>query len=329
MNVPVRSFEELYPDKSKEIKRAFKEYIDTVRAGTGTGTGDENVPKIGIELDGNRFPIAPRISSDKKVTKADMEQLYRLYMTYHYRECRPCKKSRIINNILGLACKDWDRQAPFNRISSNPSDFIDPEYLPNGIKICDPRSMKLDALIKFFQHITGRETSHGITDAFRFKAVLSTRKKGVLRKPRYNISDAESDPAPVVVRKKRPKKTKETTQTSQAGAEVQEVIPDQLPAPGPTVTPAPLIVPVGAKPSKRLPKKSAPAMTPAVTPAPVLMPVAERQPSKRVSKRSAPAVTPVPAAMENPRRSSRHQVIDIDDAPAPTGPRRSSRNAPV
>lgn len=49
----------------------------------------------------------------------------------------------------------------------------------------DPRSMKREDIIKFFQHIALREGSHGIPNAFRFKAVLSSRKKGKLVKTRY------------------------------------------------------------------------------------------------------------------------------------------------
>ena len=40
-------------------------------------------------------------------------------------------------------------------------------------------------MIKFFDHIGRRQSSHGINDAFRFKAVLSSRKKGGLTKAVY------------------------------------------------------------------------------------------------------------------------------------------------
>lgn len=45
--------------------------------------------------------------------------------------------------------------------------------------------MKLDSLVMFFKHISNREASHGIAHAFRFKAVLSSRKKGILHPARY------------------------------------------------------------------------------------------------------------------------------------------------
>ena len=49
----------------------------------------------------------------------------------------------------------------------------------------DPRGMKRDAMIKFFEHITLRQSTSTIKDAFRFKAVLSSRKKGSLRETKY------------------------------------------------------------------------------------------------------------------------------------------------
>ena len=74
-------------------------------------------------------------------------------------------KYKLINYYLELACRDQDRQAPFERISADPSEFIDAEYMPTDISITDPRSMKLETLLKFFKHIAEREASHGIPNA--------------------------------------------------------------------------------------------------------------------------------------------------------------------
>lgn len=80
------------------------EYIDTVRnpnrgagigtgIGTGTGVDATGVLNIAIELDSNKFPIAPRITG-RKITKDMIEPLYRMYITQHYR-----KWIRTIENI--------------------------------------------------------------------------------------------------------------------------------------------------------------------------------------------------------------------------------------
>jgi hypothetical protein len=58
----------------------------------------------------------------------------------------------------------------------------------------DPRGMKREEMIKFFEHIGSRQASHGIKHAFRFKAILSSRKKGSLCKTRY-FDDTDSGPA--------------------------------------------------------------------------------------------------------------------------------------
>ena len=48
--------------------------------------------------------------------------------------------------------------------------------------------MKFEVIVKFFNHVAKHEeTSHGIAlaHAFRFKAVLSSRKKGSLHPSQY------------------------------------------------------------------------------------------------------------------------------------------------
>lgn len=52
-----------------------------------------------------------------------------------------------------LACNDKERQAPFERISANPSEFIDAKHLPMGITLKDPHNMKLEFIIAFFKHV--------------------------------------------------------------------------------------------------------------------------------------------------------------------------------
>ena len=67
------------------------------------------------------------------------------------------------------------------------------KYLPRGVTLNNPRSMRREEMIKLFQHIGNRQTSHGVTDAFRFKAVLSSRKLGNLNQVKYD------EPVPVII----------------------------------------------------------------------------------------------------------------------------------
>ena len=98
-----------------------------------------------------------------------------------------------IETFLELACRDDERQAPFEKIVVNPSDFIEADYLPTGISIKDPCSMRLDSLIQFFKHVSQRETSHGIPNGFRFKAISSSRKKGSLLLANYKHDGNDMD----------------------------------------------------------------------------------------------------------------------------------------
>lgn len=113
------------------------------------------------------------------------------------------------NYIQELACRDDQRQAPFERIAADPTDFINAEYMPTDVELKDPRSMKVESLVKFFKHVAEREDSHGISDSFKFKSVLSSRKKGTLLPARYKgdddatISEDTSVPLPPRRRKRR------------------------------------------------------------------------------------------------------------------------------
>jgi len=72
------------------------------------------------------------------------------------------------------------------RIAANNSEFFDDEYIPRDLTIKSPRSMKQDQLIAFLRHVSAREQTHGIQNAFRFKCVLSGRKKGSLLPAQYS-----------------------------------------------------------------------------------------------------------------------------------------------
>src|SRR3979490_1857787 len=99
-------------------------------------------------------------------------------------------------------------------MSAKQSDFIQAKYIPCGITLNDPRAMKREAMIQFFQHVAARQESHGNQDAFRFKAILPSRKKGTLCDAKYCDADAGLDqpaPAPAPRRKKKaPKATNDT-----------------------------------------------------------------------------------------------------------------------
>ena len=95
----------------------------------------------------------------------------------------------------------------------------------------DPRNMKREDIIQFFDHIITREVSHGIENAFRFKATLTTRKKGKLREPRYfDDPGIESDPAPAPAPRVRKNTRKRKKNVSN---EPPMADPAALPAPPP------------------------------------------------------------------------------------------------
>lgn len=53
--------------------------------------------------------------------------------------------------------------------------------------------MKLTSIVKFFEHIAKREELYGVENGFRFKAVLSSRKKGSIHPAKYKTLNGDSD----------------------------------------------------------------------------------------------------------------------------------------
>lgn len=78
--------------------------------------------------------------------------------------------------------------------------------------------MKREDIIKFFQHIATRETSHGVKNAFRFKAVLSSRKNGDICATSY----CDEHPAQA------PEITEETTLYPALGRQPRPALTQQL-----------------------------------------------------------------------------------------------------
>lgn len=99
LGVPAKSFNEIYTDLAEDIQRSVLEYVNKLRAAKSPGAGgnaahagsedNAGAGPISIEIDPNRFPIAPCPASLKNVTKEQLEKLYRSYMTQHYRMCSP------------------------------------------------------------------------------------------------------------------------------------------------------------------------------------------------------------------------------------------------
>ena len=81
---------------------------------------------------------------------------------------------------VGLACGGKDCQTPFQQLFLKQSDFILLKYLPLDTTLDSPWMMHCENMVKVFKYIAVCQASHGVQDTFRFKAVLSSHKKGSL-----------------------------------------------------------------------------------------------------------------------------------------------------
>jgi hypothetical protein len=193
LGIPSKSFKDTNEAKTNEIILHLSEYIQTLKgsrragagAGASAGTGIRS-PNIDVDTDG--YPILPTSATWKKISKADLEKMYRSYITIQYGMCvHKSFLSKFLSGLnVGLASGMPKRQAPFTRISQKQTDFLERKYFPRGLILKDPRSMRQEDIIKLFEHAANRQASHGVKDAFRFKAVLSSRKKGNIDGAKYN-----------------------------------------------------------------------------------------------------------------------------------------------
>jgi hypothetical protein len=89
LRMPGNSFDHMYPEKGKEIKRMMLDYIKILRESHSQNIGDVirngYEPNI-IRTHESGFPIAPRPDSWSKVTKAELEPIYRMYVSRNYRK---------------------------------------------------------------------------------------------------------------------------------------------------------------------------------------------------------------------------------------------------
>ena len=198
LELPALPFNVMYPDKAKDFKRSLLEYLKTLQwahilGAEQNGAIGADANRYLVHLDSSGFPVAPWPHLWTKFTRSDLKPLYRIYITEHYHEWFQFSPAIDHDGVLGLACQDRDWQAPFEHIATNQSDFIYAEYLPPNILIKDPWSIKFEAIDRFFKHIAEREVSHGIENTFRFKNVLSSRRKGSLIPTQYKDLGTELD----------------------------------------------------------------------------------------------------------------------------------------
>ena len=77
--------------------------------------------------------------------------MYRSYLSIHY-SMLTRGRSFILNqtdSLTGLSSGVKIRQVPFTRIAERQSAFFAAKYLPRGLRLDHPRTVKRDDIIKF------------------------------------------------------------------------------------------------------------------------------------------------------------------------------------
>jgi len=132
-----------------------------------------------------------------------------------------------------LATGGRAKLTPYATIEENQEAFIERKYLPPGMVLRKPRTMKEGDIAKLFEYIAHRQELHGAEDAFQF-ASIKHKNKGPLRAkypaPVPNVdhsgdSNADQDrrPATRVRRRTQSRKARGVLATDEeAGEQVAE-----------------------------------------------------------------------------------------------------------
>jgi hypothetical protein len=200
--------------------------------------------------------------------------------------------------------------------------------------------MKLESLVEFFKHISQRETSHGIPNAFRFKSVLSSRKSGTMcpANYKYGASDQDDESQPPPVRRKRRKKASLSGITAILNPDISENV-SEIPTNTTATTDRPILPTTGRPISKDttgrpiLPATSG-LHTPDDTPPPDPQPtrksdtlhpvISDTHRSKRSSIQSTPLTTTSNTPVSGSRRSQR---TSMQSTPLTTKSNTSKKNS--
>jgi hypothetical protein len=310
----------MHEDKCEDFMRTVNEYLRTFRDNASAGAGDTSGKRnVSFELDSDGFPILPRTSWNK-ISKENLEKIYRTYITTHYR--RFIYPMPVLLNcssaLLGLASSNKNCQTPFTRIAEKQSDFIQSKYLPRGVSLNDPRGMKREEIIKIFDHIEGRQASHGVKDAFRFKCILSSRKKGSLCVSKYLYDEQ----VPGDKQAQAPEPALQSTPTTMERPDTSE---NPTPSPARDPHPAPPAPQSTPTTMERPDTSENPAPSPAQDPLLALRPRKKQKTRPDNSAQPAPGPDPQPPADEQmpatlprpkPRMKQKEKGVQNTDPPA-------------
>lgn len=82
----------MYPEKAIEMKRTVLDYIKLLRRTYQDISQNTNadvvngIDQLTLKIDSTGYPLAPRPQSWTKVTRAEVEPIYRMYMAKQYRK---------------------------------------------------------------------------------------------------------------------------------------------------------------------------------------------------------------------------------------------------
>jgi hypothetical protein len=79
-------------------------------------------------------------------------------------------------------------------MKNNPSCYFNPEHLPPDVTLADPRNMKHQQIVSFFEHVMERQQRLEPAEVFGFKTVKRGRKGTRLESPAES-QDGEGDDA--------------------------------------------------------------------------------------------------------------------------------------
>lgn len=182
LGVDMPSFESLNRKALKDLKRDFSAYVKKVKAAAGLASDEVAVDTVFLKYDEAGYPSIVGFKAGDVIPKKRLEELLRRYLRRHYCEYRPryILKRKIYHvNYLDLASGgkgEGERSPPYQRIHDDQTKYIEAKYLPEGLKLIDPRNMKQADVLAFVKHIAERQVTNESAQVFRFAKVATSRK---------------------------------------------------------------------------------------------------------------------------------------------------------
>ncbi|KJA24328.1 hypothetical protein HYPSUDRAFT_53717 [Hypholoma sublateritium FD-334 SS-4] len=157
LGVDMPSFKSLNRKALKDLKRDFSAYVKKVKAAAGLASDEMAADTVFLKYVEAGYPSIVGFKAGDVIPKKRLEELLRI-------------------STSTLLKGEGERSLPYQRIHDDQAKYIEAKYLPEGLKLIDPRNMKQADMLAFVKHIAEQQVTNESAQVFRFAKVATSRK---------------------------------------------------------------------------------------------------------------------------------------------------------